>query len=67
MPEMDGIEFLAVIREHYPEVPFVLFTGTDERAAAERVRERDATYLRKSGGDGYRQLQAHVAAVVADD
>jgi CheY-like chemotaxis protein len=27
MPDMDGIEFLKKIREKYPEMPFILFTG----------------------------------------
>ncbi|MFB6087485.1 MAG: response regulator transcription factor [Haloarculaceae archaeon] len=65
MPEMDGIEFLTAVRERHPDVPFVLFTGVDDREIAARVRDYDATYLQKAS-DGYRRLQEHVAAVVGD-
>jgi len=27
MPDTDGIEFLKQVRKHYPELPFILFTG----------------------------------------
>jgi CheY-like chemotaxis protein len=66
MPDMDGIELLTAVREHCPAVPFVLFTGTDDRSVAERAREHDATFLQKASGEGYQRLQEHVAAVVAD-
>jgi len=45
MPETDGLEFLSMVRESHPEVPFVMFTGTgSETLAGEAI---------SAGADGY--------------
>ena len=36
MPEMNGLEFLAAMREHYPEVPRILLTGYADKENAIR-------------------------------
>ncbi len=51
MPGRDGIEFLEAVREEYPDLPFILFTGKgDEETAAEAVRAGATDYLQKSTG-----------------
>ncbi|MCD2202587.1 PAS domain S-box protein [Halobacterium sp. KA-6] len=48
MPEMDGIEFLEVVREDYPELPFVLFTGKgSEEVASDAISAGVTDYLQK--------------------
>ncbi|WP_128905238.1 ATP-binding response regulator [Halorubrum amylolyticum] len=37
MPERSGIEFLRIVREDYPDLPFVLFTGKGSEAVASVV------------------------------
>jgi len=34
MPEMNGIEFLEVIRKRYPQMPFIILTGDDSKEIA---------------------------------
>jgi len=34
MPEMDDLEYLEAIREDYPNLPFILFTGKGSEAVA---------------------------------
>ncbi|WP_435360771.1 PAS domain-containing protein [Haloarchaeobius sp. DFWS5] len=51
MPEMDGLEFLVAVREQYPDMPFILFTGKGSEAVAGKAIERGVTnYLQKRGG-----------------
>ncbi|MDD1687230.1 PAS domain S-box protein [Methanoregula sp.] len=47
MPEMDGLAFLIRLRENYPTLPFILFTG--------RGREEVAIAALNSGADFYLQ------------
>ncbi len=49
MVEMDGIAVLDTVRDRYPDLPFVLFTATDDERIAERARERDAAFVHKNG------------------
>ena len=58
MPEMDGLEFLEVIREEHPELPFILFTGKgSEEVASEAITAGVSDYLNKgSGTDQYALL-----------
>ena len=50
MPEMDGIEFLKVIRTHYPEIPFIIFTGKGrEEVVIEAINNGADFYLQKGG------------------
>ncbi len=51
MPEMDGIAFLESIREEYPELPFILFTGKgSEEVASEAISAGATDYIQKEGG-----------------
>jgi len=43
MPGTDGFEFLSTIRTDYPELPFVLFTGTESEQAVGEAFDRGAT------------------------
>jgi CheY-like chemotaxis protein len=47
MPETDGLAFLDAVRESYPDVPFVLFTGCgSERIASRAISAGITVYLR---------------------
>ncbi len=48
MPGKDGIEFLKEVREEYPELPFILFTGKgSEEVASEAISAGVTDYLQK--------------------
>jgi len=50
MPELDGIAFLEAIRETYPELPFILFTGKGDEETAKRAIAADVSdYIVKDG------------------
>ncbi|WP_255198683.1 PAS domain S-box protein [Halorarius litoreus] len=52
MPPMDGIEFLERVREDYPDLPFLLFTGKGSEDIAGRAVSAGVTdYLQKLPGD----------------
>jgi PAS domain S-box-containing protein len=51
MPGLDGLEFLERVREKYPDLPFVLFTGEGSEGIASAAIAAGATdYLRKTSG-----------------
>jgi len=51
MPKMDGLEFLAAVRERDPDVPFILFTGQgSEEIASEAISAGVTDYLQKETG-----------------
>ena len=48
MPSMDGLEFLAVVRDRYPDLPFIMFTGRgDEAVASEAITAGVTDYVQK--------------------
>jgi len=50
MPGMDGLEFLATVRERRSELPFILFTGRgSEEIASEAISKGVTDYLQKGG------------------
>lgn len=60
MPETDGIEFLAAVREGYPELPFILYTGKgSEEVASEAISTGATDYLQKGGGAEQYELLAN--------
>ncbi|RJT02549.1 PAS domain S-box protein [Halococcus sp. IIIV-5B] len=60
MPGMDGLEFLAAVRDSHPAVPFILFTGKgSEEAASEAISAGVTDYLRKSTGSEQYELLAN--------
>jgi PAS domain S-box-containing protein len=50
MPGMDGIAFLKAVREHYGDMPFILFTGRGrEEVVIEAINNGADFYLQKGG------------------
>ncbi len=43
MPEVDGFEFFAAVREDYPQLPFILFTGEESADTVSTAFERGVT------------------------
>jgi PAS domain S-box-containing protein len=66
MPGLDGIEFLEAVRERYPELPFILFTGRgSETVASDAISAGVTDYLQKgSGTDQYTLLANRVLNAV---
>ena len=51
MPEQHGIEFLARVRDAYPAMPFILYTGEgSETVASDAIAAGVTDYLQKSFG-----------------
>ncbi|MEZ3170117.1 PAS domain S-box protein [Halorubrum sp. RMP-47] len=51
MPKQNGIEFLETIRENYPDIPFILFTGKgSEEVASDAISAGVTDYLQKGSG-----------------
>lgn len=49
MPETDGLDFLRTIRDDFPELPFILFTGQgSEEIASEAISAGIDEYIQKS-------------------
>jgi PAS domain S-box-containing protein len=67
MPGMDGLEFLARIRDLRPTLPFILYTGRgDEEIAAEAITRGVSDYVRKdSGATHYLKLGVRIRREVA--
>ncbi|CCC41887.1 hybrid sensor histidine kinase/response regulator [Haloquadratum walsbyi] len=60
MPQMDGIDFLETVREEYPDLPFILYTGKgSETIASEAISAGVTEYLQKSSGNEQYELLAH--------
>ena len=48
MPGRNGLDFLGLVREEYPELPFILFTGKgSEEVASEAISAGVTDYLQK--------------------
>jgi len=57
MPGMDGIAFLRTVREEYPKLPFILYTGKgSEAVAGEAVSAGVTDYLQKRAGSEQYEL-----------
>ncbi|WP_226004446.1 PAS domain S-box protein [Natrinema salinisoli] len=60
MPEMDGLEFLDIVRDRDPAIPFLLVTGTDPSDIAREAIEAGVTdYLQKRRGTVQYEILAH--------
>ena len=60
MPGRNGIEFLETVREKYPDLPFVLFTGKgSEEVASDAISAGATDYLRKGSGSERYDLLAN--------
>ncbi len=50
MPDTDGLAFLKIVREKYPDTPFILFTGRGrEEVVIEAINNGADFYLQKGG------------------
>ncbi|MFB6359983.1 MAG: response regulator [Halobacteriales archaeon] len=59
MPTLDGLEFLQRVRENYPNLPFILFTGKgSEEVASEAITKGVTDYLQKRRGSGQYKVLA---------
>jgi len=51
MPNQNGLDFLEIVREKHPELPFILFTGRgSESIASEAISKGVTDYLQKGSG-----------------
>jgi len=66
MPNTDGLELLEIIRERYPDMPFILFTGQgSEEIASEAIAAGVTDYMQKgTGTDQYEVLANRVENAV---
>ncbi|QHS15748.1 response regulator [haloarchaeon 3A1-DGR] len=66
MPDRNGIEFLRAVREEYPDLPFILFTGKgSEEVASEAISAGVTDYLQKeTGTDQYAILANRIENAV---
>jgi len=51
MPEMDGIDFLKILRKKNPTLPFIIFTGKGREEIAITAFENGADFYHQKGGD----------------
>jgi PAS domain S-box-containing protein len=59
MPGTDGLELLEAVRETYPDLPFILFTGNgSEEIASEAISAGVSDYLQKGTGTEQYELLA---------
>ncbi|WP_394337738.1 PAS domain S-box protein [Halobellus sp. Atlit-38R] len=60
MPNLNGIEFLERVRERYPDVPFILYTGKGSEEVASKAISKGVTdYLQKRTGTEQYELLAN--------
>jgi len=66
MPNTNGIEFLELVREQYPDLPFILLTGKgSEEIASEAIAAGVTDYMQKgSGTEQYEMLANRVRNAV---
>ena len=66
MPGQNGIEFLQAVREEYPDLPFILFTGKgSEEVASEAISAGVTDYLQKATGtEQFELLTNRITTVV---
>jgi PAS domain S-box-containing protein len=67
MPGMDGLELLEAVRERWPALPFVLFTGKgSEEIASDAISAGATEYVRKgTTADGYALLANRIVQAVS--
>ena len=69
MPTMNGLEFLRAVREEFPELPFILFTGKgNEEIASDAISAGVTEYLQKGvGTDQYTVLANRIRRAVGEN
>lgn len=59
MPDTNGIEFLETVREAYPDLPFILFTGNgSEEVASDAISAGATDYFQKESDTSQYELLA---------
>lgn len=56
MPGMDGIAFLQEVRRHYPDLPFIIFTGKGREDVVIEALNSGASFYLQKGGDPVSQF-----------
>ncbi|WFN34158.1 PocR ligand-binding domain-containing protein [Methanogenium sp. S4BF] len=56
MPGMNGIEFLQEVRNVYPDLPFIIFTGKGREDVVIEALNHGASYYLQKGGDPVSQF-----------
>ncbi|MDS0222250.1 PAS domain S-box protein [Haloarcula sp. S1AR25-5A] len=66
MPDRNGLQFLEAVRQEYPDLPFILYTGKgSEEVASEAISAGVTDYLQKGGGpDQYAVLANRITNAV---
>ena len=66
MPNTNGIEFLELVREEFPDIPFILFTGKgSEEVASDAIEAGVTDYMQKEvGAEQYEVLANRVLNAV---
>ena len=66
MPNTDGLEFLEIVRDRHPDLPFILYTGKgSEEIASEAIATGVTDYMQKRGGsDQYEVLSNRIENAV---
>jgi len=66
MPEMDGLTLLQAVRDEYPNLPFILFTGKgSEEIASDAIKAGVTDYLQKAGTEQYDLLANRIHNAVS--
>jgi PAS domain S-box-containing protein len=67
MPGLDGLDVLEQVRDEFPDLPFILFTGKgSEEIASEAISKGVTEYLQKGGGtEQYEVLANRIEQAVA--
>lgn len=63
MPTMDGIELLRAVRERYPALPFILFTGRGREQVVIEALNCGADFYIQKGGDPVAQFTELVSKI----
>lgn len=60
MPNQNGIEFFKTLREDYPELPFILYTGKgSEEVASDAISAGVTDYIQKETGTDHLKILAN--------
>lgn len=67
MPELDGLELLDQVREHNPDLPFLLYTGKGSETIARKAINAGVTgYFQKGGPEQQQRLANRVKHAVEE-
>jgi len=67
MPGMDGLELLETLRDDYPDLPFMLYTGKgSETIAGQAINAGVTGYLQKGGPEQHRRLAHRVEHAIEE-